>query len=400
MLRFDQDQMRYMRRVLVHFPGFEPLTAAQHRQRFSRAAVKTAGLWDTQISVGDANVGAPSFSFDVAASGGDWSSETTVHVLDHNDIVERLNGQAFHKRLWNGFQAAGSVVLEGGAFAYFRHAWRFGLFFIFPFLMMLLAFAATLALLVLPWMVSPTIWLAAISPVLAYLLFFHLILPWFGKNHVLHLFADWELAVAVARLDKEELDEWLSSSAAALTAALREPADEYVLTSHSMGSALATHVLGMVLERHPDILSGKRLVFVTLGGALLQASLMRSAARLRARAGLVLRYPAISWLEVQCLTDVISFYKAPVAALTGHPDAPQPRLIFLRLKAMLAADRYRRIKRDFLRVHRQYVLDADKRSHFDFVFMAVAPYSAEYLGLPEQEIAALEASEPKARRLA
>jgi hypothetical protein len=82
-------------------------------------------------------------------------------------------------------------------------------------------------------------------------------------------------------------------------------------------------------------------------------------------------------MEVQCLTDVISFYKSSVTALTGHPDLPSPRLIFLRIRNMLSPERYRRIKRDFLRVHRQYVLGSDRRTNFDFGLMTAGPLPAQ-----------------------
>ena len=63
-------------------------------------------------------------------------------------------------------------------------------------------------------------------------------------------------------------------------------------------------------------------------------------------------------------------------ALAGHGDAPQPPIVFIRLKHMLSPERYGRIKRDFLRVHRQYVLDADVRAPFDFTMMTAGPLPA------------------------
>ncbi|MDI6835252.1 MAG: hypothetical protein QMD99_06010, partial [Rhizobiaceae bacterium] len=63
-------------------------------------------------------------------------------------------------------------------------------------------------------------------------------------------------------------------------------------------------------------------------------------------------------------------------ALAGHPDAPQAKIAFVRIKHMLSAERYRRIKRDLLRVHRQYVLDSDRRASFDFSLMTAGPLPA------------------------
>ena len=49
---------------------------------------------------------------------------------------------------------------------------------------------------------------------------------------------------------------------------------------------------------------------------------------------------------------------------------------FIRVKAMISADRYKRIKYDFLRIHRQYVLDCERQSNFDFTLMTAGPLPA------------------------
>ncbi len=67
----------------------------------------------------------------------------------------------------------------------------------------------------------------------------------------------------------------------------------------------------------------------------------------------------IHWLDVQCLTDAIHFYKVPVVAVCGHADLRPAKMVFIRVKQMLTVEHYRKIKKDFLRVHRQYVLGPD-----------------------------------------
>ncbi|MGO8657781.1 hypothetical protein ACC771_19540, partial [Rhizobium ruizarguesonis] len=87
---------------------------------------------------------------------------------------------------------------------------------------------------------------------------------------------------------------------------------------------------------------------------ILQCALMSSATLLRARVGLIARCPEISWLDVQCLTDSINFYKVPVVAVSCHRDAPEAKMILIRVKQMLTREHYRKIRKDQLRVHRQY----------------------------------------------
>jgi hypothetical protein len=369
---------RVKKRVVLHFPGFEPLDAERHRVRYERAMQRTAELWGLEADVGALNQedGRAYFDVETSRAADGFRTSSRFFVFDHAAIVDRLAARPLAKRLVQGFRSAAAVVMEGGAFGYFRHAWRFGLFFIFPFLLVALGMAVSFALATYPLWLGGGLLQFPIGIALGFFFFVRMFIPWSDRFHTLHLFSDWDMAVAVSRLDKAEVNDWIEASAQAARQAFDLQADEYVISSHSMGSSMAAQTIGLLLEREPDLLDGKRVVFVTLGGATLQCALLRSASVLRARIGLIARSSNVTWLEIQCLTDVISFYRSSVTALTGHPDAPQPRLVFLRIKNMLFAERYKRIKLDFLRVHRQYVLASDRRSNFDFGLMTAGPLAA------------------------
>ncbi len=368
--------------------------------RYERAMQKTAGLWRLSAEVGALRQegGQPHFDIETGRTGETWQTSSRFFVFDHGAIVDHLAARPLATRLIEGFRSAAAVVLEGGAFGYFRHAWRFGLFFIFPFLLVVLGMAISLTVATYPLWLGLGLWQLPIGIALGYLFFVKLFIPWSDRFHTLHLFSDWEMAVAVARLDDTAINDWIEASAQSARQAFAQQADEYVVSSHSMGSSMAVHTIGLLLEREPDLLDGKRVVFVTLGGATLQCALLRSASVLRARVGAIARAKAVVWLEVQCLTDIISFYKSSVTALTGNPDAPQPKLVFLRIRKMLSAERYRKIKLDFLRVHRQYVLASDLRSNFDFGLMTAGPFPAASFDsfsvdrAPEAEIGYSEAA--------
>lgn len=381
-LSYDKPSGHVTKRIVLHFPGFEPLDAIRHQARYKRSAVKTAKLQDFEVEVGPVQTEGQSRYFDVDSQGADWQTSSRVYVFDHDEIVKSLNGRSTLRRMVAGYSSAARVVWEGGAFSYFRHAWRFGLFFIFPFLLVAIGIGLSLLIGTAPYWLALESSLLVLSAIVAYVAFFKLFLPWSEKWHTLHLFSDWELAVAVASLEKPYFKQWLEENLASVRAALNEPADEYVITSHSMGSSIATQVIGTLVEREPSLLEGKRIIFVTLGGAILQCALLRSAEVLRARVGAIARVKDIFWFDVQCLTDAINFYRCQVVALAGHHDAPQPPIVFIRLKHMLSPERYRRIKRDFLRVHRQYVLDADLRAPFDFTLMTAGPLPAASFANP------------------
>ncbi len=367
------------KRVVLHFPGFEPLDGRAHRARYERSAKQSAAVWNFSVRTGELDYGADSTAFLVETCAESGETTSHVHVFDHNALVTKLRTGNRAMQILSGFWSAMQVVAYGGMASYFRHAWRFGLFFIFPFLMMILGFALSATIAVIPIaMELPSLHLLW-SVVLALCFFACVFLPFAERFYTLHLFADWRMAVALARMSDPAFNRWLDRCAAAARTALSEPADEYVISSHSMGSSVAAHAIGMLMERDPAIFEGKRIVFATLGSAILQCALLRAAQQLRSRVGLISRCSNVRWLDVQCLTDAIHFYKVPVVAACGHEDAPPAKIIFIRVKQMLTVEHYRKIKKDFLRVHRQYVLGPDLQAPYDFTLLTAGPHSASVL---------------------
>lgn len=388
------------KRVVVHFPGFEPLSAAAHHERYERTATQSAEVWNCRFEVGPLTGSDEAPRFEVVASGPDWRTGATVVVLEHHLRMTAMLAGPRPAQMLKGYTAFLRVILMGGLWGYFRNAWRFAIFcFLYPFVIVGLGIAAAAAIAAVPYFLHLAAWHFLWSLPLAALLFRHLYLPWTNRFHALLLFSDWRFAVALATLEDAAANARLAECEAALGKALAEPADEYVITSHSMGTNLAVHALGALLQRDPGFLAGKRVVFVTLGGALLQSALLRPAKILRERAGLVLRAPEVTWFEVQCLTDPIHFYKSQVARATGHADAPAPRLVFFRLKNILTAERYRRIKKDILRMHRQYVLGIDRRGPFDFTLLTAGPLpAADFAGFSQHDLPPLDSDGSLARQ--
>jgi len=361
------------KRVVLHFPGFEPLDGRAQQARYERSARQSGKVWGFEADIGEGgNAGYP-VSFTVDAKSAAWQTQSRIHILDHDELVQSLRNKPLARRMVDGFIAASRIVADGAMTAYFRHAWRFGLFFIFPFLLMTLGMLLTVAIGLAPLGFGLPAWHLIWSLPLGAAFFAFIFLPFTERFHTLHLFADWEMAVALGRMDRPEFGAFLERCAVAARAALAEDADEYVISSHSMGSSVAAHVLGMLLEREPDLLDGKRVVFASLGSAVLQCALLKPAGLLRSRVGVIARNPAIFWLDVHCLTDAIHFYKVPVAAATGHSDAPPAKMLFIRVKQMLTPEHYKKIKLDFLRVHRQYVLGPDLQAPFDFTLLTAGP---------------------------
>jgi hypothetical protein len=361
------------KRVVLHFPGFEPLDGTAQHARYERSARQSGKVWGFEAEISGGETADYPVRFDVSARSAAWETRSSIFILDHDELVQSLRGKNLLSRMASGFAAAGRIVIDGAMVGYFKHAWRFGLFFIFPFLLMTLGTAIAAAIALLPVEFGLSVLHLLWSLPLGAAFFHYIFLPFTERFHTLHLFSDWEMAVALGRMDRKQFNDWLEKCAAAARVAFDEEADEYIISSHSMGSSVAAHVIGSLLEREPELFAGKRVVFASLGSAILQCALLRPATRLRARVGLIAGNASVFWLDVQCLTDAIHFYKVPVVAVTGHATAPAAHMLFIRVKQMLTPEHYKKIKLDFLRVHRQYVLGPDLRAPFDFTLLTAGP---------------------------
>ncbi|MCU0830984.1 MAG: hypothetical protein MUC58_05630 [Rhizobiaceae bacterium] len=362
------------RREIVHFAGFEPLDAQRHHERFARALTQSAGAWGFKVEPGGLEADG---RFALQAKGDGWGVDSALMIVEHASLIAALTGRSFPRVLLDGFHAAGCVVVQGGLWRYLRVSWRFALFFLFPFLLMGsgLALAGLAAALPLMAGLSP-LWLLASLPVA--LAAFHFgFRPLAARFHTELLFADWVMAVDVAGWGEELEHPLFQRGKAAILAALSREADEHVFASHSMGGAVLLHALGAILETQPDALDGRNVTLVTMGGPGLQCALLSGAKVMRRRIAAILARPALAWIDVQCLTDACSFYKARIARDTGNGHLREPHVTRIRVRDMVDETRYARIKRDMLRIHRQPVLGSDKRAGFDYMALIAGPLPAD-----------------------
>ena len=163
---------------------------------------------------------------------------------------------------------------------------------------------------------------------------------------------------------------------------------EIVIAAHSLGAYFAAMALGGALAEIKPGQSAPGLLMV--GSSLLKITLHPKAARLREAVG-VIAGSDTPWLDVQSLTDLLNFYRADPIASLGLSAKRQPVLQYVRFRAMLTPETYRRIKFNWLRVHRQYVLAAERRTDYSFHMMLAGPFRfgeiIEHRGLPQEFVA-------------
>jgi predicted esterase len=197
--------------------------------------------------------------------------------------------------------------------------------------------------------------------------------------YVAYLLNDWYFAHDLVHRRRPALDDRLDGFARELTdLARKSTADEIVIVGHSLGAVQAIDVVARAKRLDPGLgRSGAPIRIMTIGSSLLKIGLHPKAAELRAAVDAVANDPNIYWVEFQAMTDIVNFYKSDPVTDLGLPRSDSPVVQIVRVKHMLKPETYNGLKRDFFRVHRQFVMGNEQRYFYDYYMMCCGPVSLD-----------------------
>lgn len=357
-------------RLVVHVGGYDPMTPEAAHGRFVRELARFARTWRLEAEAGGPAIGADVAAWPVATGGPNWRVRTTVRLLRWDDLMDRAAREPRHRRVARGLLAGADFVYGGALFGYGRHAWRYALFFLFPFVLLAACLGASAGIAAGigdatgSGLAAAAAGIAAASGLLAWS---------FRRAPLDHLLDDWIFARDLVRNPDPPLSARLDREAAAIVEASRSGRyDEIVVIGHSLGAVLAVDLVDRAQRLDPRLGRGSAAAaLVTVGSSIPKIGLHRGAVRLRE----ALRRVAGSglfWVEYQTLIDAMNFYKVdPVPACGAGPKGPLLRII--RLSRMLERSYYLRIKYNFFRVHNQFVSANDKRAVYDYFMLLCGP---------------------------
>lgn len=370
------DRAVVTKRLVFHVGGYEPLAPDAMHRRFVREIRRFEATWSASTSVSSADVHEDGGAWRVVATAPNWRVETDYRLVRWDDIIEAAARQPMWRRVPLGLLAFLDFVAGGALWRYFRTNWRYALFFLYPYLLLLgFVVLATLAgNLAAEATGSVVAGVAVGAPIFVGLL------RWPGRRLYLPLMLDdWIFARTYVRRGHPLLDARLERAAHAVVAAARAgDADEIVIVGHSLGAVLAVDLVGRALKLEPALgQGGPPVALLSVGSSIPKIGLHRAARRFHAALERVAQAPGVFWAEYQAITDVMNFYKTdPVAAL-GLKPAGKPVVRVVRISRMLDPAYYRRIKRDFFRLHRQFVSGNDRRAAYDYFMLLCGPIPVE-----------------------
>lgn len=365
-----------VKRLVFHLGGYDPVTPEAAYRRFVRELRRFAGTWSASAAASEQELRTDEAEWRVVASGPNWRVATEYRLVRWDDVIAAAGRRPIWLRLPLGLVAFCDFVAAGAFWAYLRTNWRYAGFFLYPwFLFAVLAgVAIVIALLIAEAFASPLVGILVGALALSALA------QWPGRRLYLSLlFDDWIFSSAYLRHGDPVLDARLERIAEEISEAARAGGtDEIVIVGHSLGAVLAVDLLDRVLKRDPTLgQSGALLAFLSIGSSILKIGLHRRATRLRAALTRVASAPGIFWAEYQALTDIMNFYKCDPMAALGLSAAGRPVVRIVRIREMLAPAAYGRIRRNFFRLHNQFVSANDRRNAYDYFMLLCGPLSVE-----------------------
>lgn len=365
------------RRLVYHISGYDfTMSVEAVHRRFLRELRRFEGTWSVTSLVTPAVISADEAAWDVETSGPNWRVDTSYRFLRWDDVIAADGRKPLWQRVLAGLVAFFDYIGGGALWGYFRTNWRYALFFVYPYLL----FAALIAIAWLAGSAAGGLVGSALAGGGVGIAAFLVLMHWPARWLLLpQLFDDWAFARTYIRGGEPVLEQRLDRIARELSAAAHSgDVDEIIVIGHSLGAVLAIDLIDRALDVDRNLgTAGARVALLSVGSSILKIGLHRGARRFHAAVTRVASAPGIFWVEYQALTDVMNFYKTDPVAEMKLTAATHPLIRTVRIKNMLDPAIYRRIRRNFFRVHCQFVSANDRRAPYDFFMLMCGPLTAE-----------------------
>lgn len=373
------------RRGVFFIGGYDPKTPQAFFERLRREISRFEQTWGVSTSMSTVTVSPDGevARATIRTTAGTWTVETEFNFFVLDKIVLGDFAKPLPVRLWKYLRMFADYVASGTLLRVFAASWRFTLYLLFPFVMIVLFAAA--GWLAARWLGGSGLLPAAtlVGPVLGLAVFFGLLATLGRRWPVTHLMDLWSFSRDYLRGRRPDAEAQLQRSGEAVVARASQGSfDEILLVGHSTGGALVLDIAANAVAADPAFTARDTSVCVlTLGSTALKIGLHPAAAAFRRKVQTLVDDGRMNWVEIQCLTDVINFYKTdPVVEMKLRPRGageggalPFPIVRQVRMRDMLADATYKRVKRNFFRVHYQYIFGNTKRYFYDFFMVCCGP---------------------------
>lgn len=358
---------RPFRRITLYLPGFDPFPARRYREIYRREAAAQAAISGYRVTVTCDGKAA----WDTRAEFPEGAAEARVEVLVWHDLVRDSMRHRILATYLQLLRTAWAYLASGALLRMMRLRRGPVLAGLYPVAMLIAQLLIALALAAWVTRALPGWWgLAGIAVAAAVLALFRRADRWLYAYYLMH---DYAFAAHLGGAYPPALEARLARFTDRLAGALAGDVDEVLLVGHSSGAALAV-MLAAAVERR-GLPAGARLSLLTLGQAIPMQAFLPRAERLRGDLAQLAASRAVTWVDVSAKGDGVCFWLTDPPAICGvaPPDAHQPLVFSAAFSDTLSPAKWRAIRRQFFRLHIQYLAAFDRPRDYDYFQITAGP---------------------------
>lgn len=363
------------KRRVYHVGGYDPAPPSVVFDRFANELRRFERAWSVRATISELEADEDLASWRVYTAGPNWRTETELRLVRWDDLIAESITRSAWGRLKCSVVAFFDFLSAGALIAYLKSNWRYAIFFVYPFLILSIVIIISMWAAYFVSELTGSIFWGGVAFLFVGFFLMRASSRWLYIDLLLD---DWIFARHYIRYGNDTLDNRIQRVAAEIAASSQDEAiDEILIVGHSLGAVLAIDLLDRATKLQLGHRAAGKLAFLSVGGSILKIGLHRAARRFRAAVGRVSANPDVLWADYRARSDVMNFYGAELLRDLKLPAAASPIVRNVSIRRMIAPERYPRIRRNWYKMHCQFVRANDRRAPYDYFMSICGPISAE-----------------------
>jgi hypothetical protein len=398
--------MQVHRRLIIYVQGYDPRGLHEYYPMFRREYRRTCELYGLTGTIGRPRDDPGHFTttWDIATHGDGWQVETRYLFLRWEDIIRKDFERPVWWKILHMYMNVGSLLANGVVLRILRAHWRFGLFLLYPFVLMTLwlllgSIFGALCLKLVAALGAPALVAKIVGVVTGFGAFASMLWLTEPQTYLLYLCDDGVSTYQFARRQRPDWEARMEIFAGETVDAVRaSKADEVVIVGHSSGSFLAVDVLDRALARDPQLgKHGPRVRLLTVGANLPIVGFHWQAIWFRDRLRRLAQAPDIDWVDYQSRHDIMNFW--PFDPVAGHDivleadERRNPTVVAISFRDLWIPGNFGRRRWRFFQAHFQFLLANERLgAAYDYYLICCGPLDLlSRANKPQEAIAAMAA---------
>lgn len=378
--------MQVKRRLVIYVQGYDPRGLAEYYRMFRREYRRTCDLYGLSGTIGRAENDPERFvtTWDATTSGDDWQVETRYMFLRWEDIVRKDFTRPTWWKIVHMYRTFLLSVFGGTVPRILKAHWRFGLFVLYPPVLMTIwallgVLTGVVAMKLLAAFGAHTLLADLVGAGVGFAAFVGVLKLTEPQTYLLYLCDDGISAHQFAHRQRPDWEERMESFAGCVAETVgASDADEAVVVGHSSGSFLAVDVLDRALQHDPGLgQRGPRVRLLTIGANLPIVGFHAGAQWFRDRLRRLGAAPDIDWVDYQSRHDIMNFW--PFDPITGHgialgAERRNPLVVPISFRDLWIPGKFARRRMRFFQAHFQFLrANEQPGAAYDYYLICCGP---------------------------